>query len=191
LPPEYPPDWIYWTCGVGLFLIANVVAWIATVFTFPGNWLIVGFAALCAWLLPEQPPDRGLGMTWTAVIVLGVLAFLGEIIEFFAGAAGAAKQGASRRAMGLSLVGAAVGSIAGALVGIPIPLIGSIIAAIGGGAAGAFVGAYLGEYWKGRAEQQRLAVSTGAMIGRVLGTVGKLAVGAVMVAYATIESFWI
>lgn len=188
MPTEYPPEWMYWTFGVVLLLVANLACWVATVFTLPGNWGIVVLAALCAWLLPE-PEGWRLGFTWIAVIALTVLAGVGELIEFFAGAAGAAKQGGSRRAMVLALIGAAIGSVVGAMLGVPIPVVGSIIAAIGGGAAGAFAGAYLGEYWKGRASHERLAISTGAMLGRVMGTVGKLAVGAVMVAYATIESF--
>ena len=93
--------------------------------------------------------------------------------------------------MGLALVGAAVGSVIGAIIGVPIPVIGSIVAAVGGGAGGAFLGAYLGEYWKGRETHERLSISTGAMLGRVAGTIGKLIVGAVMVAYATAESFLI
>ena len=91
--------------------------------------------------------------------------------------------------MALALVGAAVGSIVGAVIGVPVPVVGSIVAAVGGGAAGAFLGAYLGEYWKGRASHERLAISTGAMLGRVAGTVGKLIIGGAMVAYATVGSF--
>lgn len=185
---DYPPDWVYWTFGVGLLFIANVACWLATIFTLPGNWAMLALAALCAVFLPEAE-GTALGFTWTAVIVLLVLASLGELIEFLASAAGAAKQGASRRAMALSLAGAAVGSVTGAIVGVPIPVVGPIIAAIGGGALGAFGGAYLGEYWKGRANHERLSISKGAMIGRVLGTVGKLIVGGVMLAYATVESF--
>ena len=185
---DYPPDWAYWTFGVVLLFIANTACWLGTIFTLPGNWVIVGLAALCAFFLPEQA-DSALGFTLLSVVILALLAGLGELIEFLASAAGAAKQGASRRAMALSLAGAAVGSITGAIIGVPVPVVGPIIAAIGGGALGAFGGAYLGEYWKGRANHERLSISTGAMIGRVLGTVGKLIVGAAMVAYATVESF--
>lgn len=188
MPTDYPPEWAYWTFGVVLLFVANAASWTATVLTLPGNWGIVVLAALCAWFLPE-PPGRALGFTWTAVVILTGLAAIGELVEFLAGAAGAAKQGGSRRAMLLSLGGAAAGSIAGAIVGVPIPLVGPILGAVGGGAAGAFAGAYIGEYWKGRGRRERLSISTGAMVGRIVGTVGKLVVGAIMVAYATVESF--
>ena len=56
------------------------------------------------------------------------------------------------------------------------------------GAAGAFVGAYAGEAWKGRGEEQRIAVSKAAFVGRLLGTVGKLGVGAIMAVIAAADA---
>jgi uncharacterized protein YqgC (DUF456 family) len=180
-----PADWIYWVC-LSLLLLANVVCWLVSFFMMPGNWVMVALAAVCAFFLPEQ--EGGLGVSWWAVLVLALLAGLGELIEFAAGAAGAAKQGASRRAMMLSLVGAIIGSVAGAIIGLPIPFVGPVVAALGGAGAGAFLGAYLGETWKGRSGEERMNVSKGALVGRLLGTVGKLMVGSVMVVYVTFES---
>jgi hypothetical protein len=119
------------------------------------------------------------------------MALLGELIEFAAGAAGAAKSGGSRRGMILSMLGAMGGSIAGAMLGvfIPIPVIGSLIGAVAGGALGAFGGAYAGESWKGKLEHERLAVSMAAMAGRVFGTLGKLWIGAVMVVITSVAAF--
>lgn len=182
------PLWVYWLGGI-LLLLANVSCWVATFFTLPGNWGIVALAALFAVLLPEQ--ENGLGMSWWAVGGLGALAGLGELLELITGAAGAAKLGASRRSIALSMFGAMMGSIAGAFIGLPVPIVGPVIAALGGGALGAFAGAYLGETWKGRADLERLSISKAALVGRLLGTVGKLMVGIAIVAYATIESFWV
>jgi uncharacterized protein YqgC (DUF456 family) len=153
----------------------------------PGNWVILGGAALFAWLLPH---DDGRGVTWVVVIALAVLALLGEAIEFVAGAAGAAKQGASRRAIVLSLIGAIVGSIVGLSIGLPVPIVGSLVMAIFGGAAGAFAGAYLGEAWKGRDEPARTAAGRGAFFGRIWGTAGKFAVGAIMLAVVAWDAFF-
>jgi uncharacterized protein YqgC (DUF456 family) len=91
----------------------------------------------------------------------------------------------------LAMVGAMAGSMAGGLGGvfIPIPLLGPVIGAVGGGALGAFAGAYAGEAWKGRSDEERLVISRGALVGRLLGTVGKLGLGAVMVAVTTIAAF--
>ena len=181
------PIWVYWLGGV-VFLLANVACWGATFFTLPGNWGIVLLAGLCAFLLPEQ--ENGLGMNWWAVGVLVALAGVGELLELIAGAAGAAKHGASRRALLLSMFGAMMGSMGGAFVGVPVPFVGPIIAALAGGAIGAFAGAYLGETWKGRENHERLSIGQAALVGRLLGTFGKLVAGGAMVAYATVVFFW-
>jgi uncharacterized protein len=107
-----------------------------------------------------------------------------------AGAAGAAKTGASWRAIALSIVGAFLGSLAGLFVGLPVPILGPLIVAVLGGAAGAFGGAYVGELWKGRGEPERIAAGRGAFTGRIWGTLGKLATGAVMVAIVAYDAFF-
>ena len=179
-------DWIYFLWAA-LLVAVGCAAWLLTLVTLPGNWLIVAAAAVFALLLPE---NAGRGITWLTVGMLVGLAILGEIVEFGAGAAGAAKQGASRRAIVLSIVGAMVGSIAGLAIGAPIPILGSFIMAVLGGAAGAFVGGYLGEAWKGRTGEERMAVGRGAFVGRFWGTVGKLAVGAIMLAILAWDAFF-
>ncbi len=179
-------DWVYYLWAL-LLVLASCAAWLTTLVTLPGNWFIAGFAALFAWLIPA---DAGRGVTWTTVAVLLALAVLGEVIEFGAGAAGAAKQGASKRGVALSMVGAVVGSVLGLMAGAPIPIVGSFVMALVGGAAGAFFGAYLGETWKGRPEEDRVAAGRGAFAGRIWGTVGKLAVGAIMLAILAWDAFF-
>ena len=60
----------------------------------------------------------------------------------------------------------------------------------GGGAAGAFAGAYFGEEGMGRTQAERIAIGQGAMIGRLLGTAGKLLMGIVMLVIITLDSFY-
>ena len=162
------PVWVYYP-SVLLLVVLCIAAWLTSLFTLPGNWLVVALAAGFAWLFPHE---AGRGIGWVTVGVAAGLAVLGEVIEFVAGAAGAAKQGASRRAVALALVGAMLGSIAGVLIGTPVPVIGSFIMALVGGAAGAFAGAYLGEMWKGRTEDERIAAGQGAFVGKIWGTLG-------------------
>lgn len=180
------PEWAYYLWAL-LLVTCCAIAWLLNLVTLPGNWLIVGVAALFAWLLPLDD-DRGI--SWIMVIVLAALAAVGEVIEFAAGAAGAAKQGASRRAIALSMIGAITGSILGLGVGAPVPVVGSLVMAIMGGAVGAFAGAYLGEAWKGRDETARTAAGRGAFFGRIWGTVGKFAVGAIMLAVVAWDAFF-
>jgi uncharacterized protein len=178
--------WIYYLWAL-LLVFACGLAWLTTLVALPGNWLIVGCSALFAWLFSN---DLNRGITWTTVAVLAGLAVLGEIVEFAAGAAGAAKQGASKRGVALAMVGALVGSILGIATGLPIPVLGPFVMALAGGAAGAFFGAYLGEAWKGRPHEERIAVGRGAFTGRIWGTVGKLAVGAIMLAIVAWNVFF-
>ena len=179
--------WLYYVLAIALVLACGV-AWLTNLVTLPGNWIVVGMAVLFAWLLPKAV-GGGRGLDWATVFVLVGLAVLGEIVEFAAGAAGAAKQGASRRSVALAIVGAIVGSIAGLVIGVPVPVVGSLVAAVLGGSAGAFAGAYLGEAWKGRDEDQRVAAGRGAFVGRLWGTAGKLAVGAIMLAIVAWDAF--
>lgn len=177
--------WLYYLWAT-LLILASCGAWLTTIFTLPGNWLIAGLAALFAWLMPIEV-DRGI--SWTTVFVLAAVAALGEVIEFGASAAGAAKHGASKRGVMLSILGAMIGSILGLTAGLPIPVVGSFVMAVIGGAAGAFFGAYLGESWKGRPEEARVAIGRGAFAGRIWGTVGKLAAGVIMIAILAWDSF--
>lgn len=169
-----------------LLVLVNAAAWATTCFTLPGNWVAVLLTAAFAAFVPAGP-DQGIG--WGTVAIAAGLAAAGEVVELAAGAAGAARYGASRRATLLALLGTLGGSIAGAIVCAPIPLIGLPFGAIGGGALGAFAGAYLGEIWKGKAAPERLSVGRGAMLGRLLGTVGKLALGAVLCVLVAIDAF--
>jgi uncharacterized protein YqgC (DUF456 family) len=179
-------EWIYYIWAL-LLMAACAVGWLLSLVALPGNWVVLGLAALFTWLFPED--EAGRGMTWLTVGGLAVLAVIGEIVEFAAGAAGAAKQGASRRGVALSIVGAIAGSIAGLAIGTPIPILGSFVMALLGGAGGAFAGAYLGEAWKGRPEDERIAAGRGAFAGRIWGTVGKLAVGVIMLAIVAWDAF--
>jgi hypothetical protein len=179
--------WFYYFWAALLFL-GNVVGWSSNLIGLPGNWGVVLCSALFAWFYPaaDGPP----GLRWLVVGLALLLAIFGEVIEFLASAAGAAKQGASRRSVAMSVAGAVVGGCAGLVVGLPIPLIGSAVAAVVGGALGAFAGAYLGEEWKGRDAGHRFRVARGAFTGRLWGTTGKLAVGAIMVVVITLDSLF-
>lgn len=178
------PTWVYYPSAL-LLVVLCVVAWFTSVFSLPGNWFVVALAAGFAWLFPHE---LGRGISWITVGVGLALAVVGEVIEFAAGAAGAAKQGASRRAVLLSLVGALMGSIVGVMIGAPVPVFGSFVMALVGGGAGAFAGAYLGEMWKGRSEDERIAAGQGAFVGKIWGTLGKLACGAVIVAIVAVDA---
>ncbi|MCA9198545.1 MAG: DUF456 domain-containing protein [Planctomycetales bacterium] len=178
--------WTYYLAAF-ILLMLNGSAWALNFVTLPGNWIIVILTALFALLFGSAEAAH---VSWWCVLGLIFLAVVGEVVEFLAGAAGAAKHGASRRAMLLSLFGSIVGSFAGVILGSWIPIVGSAIGAVLLGAGGAFAGGYFGEQWRGTEHAQRVAVGQGALFGRLFGTVGKILVGAIMVGLATVDSFF-
>lgn len=173
---------LYWIAATVL-IVLNGVCVFANMFMLPGNWMMV--VTLCVFLLSAGTTT---GPDWTTLIVVLVLAIAGEILEVFTGSAKAAKYGASRRALLLSLVVSMAGSIGGAFV-IPIPVIGSAIGAILGAAAGAFAGAWMGETWKGTDASRKTQIGTAAMSGRMYGMLGKLAIGAAIFMFQLV-SLW-
>lgn len=177
---------VYLLAGLGL-VFANVMAWIATWFGLPGTWVIVAVTALVCHFFPSR--GGTMGLDWWSVGVLAVLAVIGEFWETGAAAASARKAGATRRGATYGLIGGVVGGFVGGIVGAPVPIVGSIIAALLGAAGGAFAGAWYGEGRTGRPLGERFAVGRAAAGGRVWGTLGKIAIGFVMVAVSTVAYF--
>ncbi|MCH2202810.1 MAG: DUF456 domain-containing protein [Fuerstiella sp.] len=162
----------YWIAATLLTAI-NAVSIALNLLMLPGNWIMV--AALCLFLLVAG--DTQTGPNWITVLTVAGLATVGEIIELIAGSARAAKAGATRRSMLLSLAASFALGIVGTFV-VPVPVVGTALGAISGAALGAFAGAWLGETWAGTNSGQRVEISQAAMVGRLLGIVIKLTIGA-------------
>ena len=73
-----------------------------------------------------------------------------------------------------------IGSIAGAFVGIPIAIIGPIIGSLLFACLGALIGALIGEKMHGSDLNKSLKVGSAAFAGRLFGSLGKIAVGSVI-----------
>src|SRR5919204_358015 len=129
----------------------------------PGTWLMVGAAVA----YPILTNDNSVGVVTMAGT--GVLALIGEVIEFSLAGRYARKYGGSRRAEW----GAILGGMVGAFVGVPVPIVGPIIGAF----AGAFIGALVFEYSRGSGAHAATRVATGALIGRVVAAALKVAIG--------------
>lgn len=168
-----------------LLIAVLVVAWLLTLLGMPGNWLMVIASAVYAYLMPEiSRADLGVGV----VVGLLVLAVLGEVVEFAAGALGVAQAGGSRRGAALAILGSVLGGLVGILVGVPfpIPLVGSLVAAVLFAGIGAMTGALLGEQWKGRTIEESWKSGKAAFWGRLWGTLAKTLIATVMVVVAVI-----
>ena len=143
-----------------LLLIVLAACWVLTLLGMPGNWLMIAAAVGYVLLVPGDSPAA---IGWATVVVLSVLALLGELLEFLAGALGAAKAGGSRRSAVLALAGSLAGAVVGLFVGLPIPLVGPLLGALL--LAAGHSGAVLGERWKGRQLDKSLKVGEGAFWG--------------------------
>ena len=162
-------------------ILVLLVSWVLTLIGLPGNWLmLLAVACYAVW----GPAEGRLDVTWRAAIALLVLALIGELLEFLAGALGTKQAGGSNRSAALSIAGSVIGAIAGAIIGLPIPVIGPVVAAVLFAAIGALIGGLAGERWIGRDWSESVEVGKAAFRGRLLGTLAKLAVGTIMVLVA-------
>jgi uncharacterized protein YqgC (DUF456 family) len=160
-----------------------VVCWAANLLGAPGNWAMLLAAAVYWWFAPA---GERVHFSWGVLVAMAVLAALGEVVEFAAGAAGASKAGGSKRSAALALAGSLLGGLVGLFVGLPIPVVGQIAAALIFASLGAMGGAVLGEHWKGRTLEEGMKVGQAAFWGRLWGTLGKAACGAAILAVALV-----
>lgn len=151
-----PVTIVLWLAA-GVLIVIGVVGLVLPV--LPGAPLIFIGALLAAWAEDFQY----LG-TWS-LIVLGVLTLIAIAVDFVAGAFGARRFGASRRAV----TGATLGAIVGLFFGIPGVLVGP------------FIGAVVGELSIRRNLAAAGKAGVGAALGLALGTAAKLAVAFAMV----------
>ncbi|HPO92663.1 MAG TPA: DUF456 domain-containing protein [Phycisphaerales bacterium] len=182
--------------GVAIGCLLGVLL---TVLTFPGIWFMVLAAALAQWWSYEQLPGAGIAgaapdpaspavaqslmFNWWVLGTAAALALLGEIIEFFASALGAAKAGGTRRGAIGSILGGLIGAIAGTMI---LPILGTIL----GAALGAGVGALLFERHAGRKTwKEATKVGAGAAAGRLVATIAKAAIACAVALMLTLDAF--
>jgi uncharacterized protein YqgC (DUF456 family) len=163
---------------VVLLLLLNTLGLFLILVGLPGTWFMVLSTALLAWLRSAEVRIS----TWTLVAMAG-LALAGEVVELAAGAAGSRRAGGTWRGSVLALLGGVAGAILGTLL-IPVPVVGSVL----GACLGAFFGALGGELWAGKRLEPAIRVGRGAFVGRLLGTLSKLAVGVAIWTVALVAS---
>ena len=172
----------------GLFTLLGAASVATIILSLPGGWIMLGLAAIIEWADRFYLPD-GAQQTfdWRLLGASAVLLAVGEVLELAAGAEGAKRGGARKRGM----IGALVGGMAGAIALtplIPVPVIGTLIGAVIGTFAGAIVGEMSGEQAKSMRGSMKPAF--GATIGRVAGTIGKLAIAIAAWAALSVAAFW-
>ena len=166
--------WLYFL----LLMVTDICGIVLAAFMLPGLWLMVGGAAVYAWL------THGHFLSYYSLIALLLMAVAAELSELYFGGAGAKKAGASAWGMGGGLVGAIVGGIT--LSGlVPVPILGTII----GICLGTFIGAFTIELILGQPLSQSAAIGLGAAKGRLTGIAGKLTIGGLMMTVTFVAAF--
>ena len=160
-----------------LLIIVNAFWLMLGFFALPGNWLMIITTILFAlW-------QKNIFSVYTIITAI-VLAIIGEILEFIAGAAGAKAAGGGKKAMAAAVLGAIVGAIVGTVL-IPVPIFGTLLgSAIGAGLAALFV-----EKKGGKELTQSLKTAAGAGIGRIFAVGAKIFIGVVIWLLFTIAAF--
>ncbi|MHC5082725.1 MAG: DUF456 domain-containing protein [Planctomycetota bacterium] len=164
-----------------ILLLANSVWLMLVPFTLPGNWLMIISTCLFAW----WKWDEGI-FCLPLLISITVLALIAELIEFFAGAGGAKKAGASWMGALAAIVGAVIGALGGTFV-IPMPILGTML--------GACLGAGLCTWGAERVilkneRQMSVRSGIGAGTGVLIGTVSKFLIGCVIWICIAVAAFW-
>ncbi len=161
-------------------IIFNAFALVFVLFSLPGNWFIVCATGLFAW----WKWDDDIFSIYT-LIAMGILAAVGEVIEFFAGVGGAKRAGASWVASLCAIGGALLGAIAGTVF-IPMPILGTLLGAcIGAGSA-----TLVAERISGKEIHRSIKSGVGAGVGVFLGTTSKFIIGIVISVIVAVAAFY-
>ncbi len=155
-----------WYALAGLLIAAGMIA--AIVPSLPGIPLMFGGI----WLLAGVDRYRHLGPGW--LIAIGIVGAVGFGLDLIAGALGAKRLGASRRAV--------LGALAGSLIGLFFGLPGILV--------GPFLGAVVGELTAGNSVLRSTEVGVGTWIGLIFGTLAKFVACLMMLALAAAGWWW-
>lgn len=173
-------DWFMLYIWLTALVLLNALWLVLVVFGLPGNWLIVMSTCLFAWW---RWGDDVFSI-YTLIIIV-VLAIIGELFEFFGGMRGARKSGASWPGSVAALAGAITGAILGTFF-IPILLLGTLL----GACIGAGIGAWALEFTRGQKLEESARYAIGAGLGEFLGITSKFAVGIAIWLIVAVAAFW-
>ena len=158
-------DTLFYVIGA-MLMVAGLVG--AIMPALPGIPLIFGGV----WLIAGVDGYRHVGLWW--LLGIGFVGAVGLTMDLLAGALGAKRAGASRRA----IWGALVGTVIGLFFGLPGLLLGP------------FLGGVLGELAAGNSVLRSTHVGMSAWVGLIFGTIIKLVSSVTMVALFGAGWWW-
>ncbi len=136
-----------------------VGVWGTIIPVLPGIALI--FSGYWVWGIASGWKDY----STTTVVMMGLITLISYVLDYYAGALGAKKYGASKGGVWGSIIGAVLGFIFLSLPGLVL---------------GPFVGAIVGELMVGRSHTDALRAGWGAFIGFLAGSLMRIIIGVVM-----------
>lgn len=167
-----------------VFLVVNAAGVVLVVFQLPGTWWMLfftGAVSLVQWLTGSH-----VWVTEWGLAGLLVLAMAGEGLELMLGMVGAKGAGGSKRGAVIALIGGMFGAVLGSVL---LPFL-PVVAALGGAAIGAGAGSMAGDLWADRPLGQAWRAGRAAAIGRITGSIAKLAVAGLMWLVILVAVVW-
>jgi hypothetical protein len=148
------------TAGLTVFILVLFIGIFSTLFGFPGTIIIllasVIFAALTGFAK----------LGFKIILVLAMLSFAAEMLDFYLGVRGAARFGASKK----GVVASVIGGVAGAILMTPFFFgLGTLMGAFFGG----FAGTLTVELLRQKHLKPAMRASYGAVLGRMAGLMAK------------------
>ena len=143
-----------------LFLIVVGAVLLLHMISLPANWIFLGLSLLYALVTGFS------SIGWVTLLILAILATIGEVLEFLVGVGYTAKRGATR----WGVIGTFVGGLAGGIALTSVsPPFGTLVGAFGG----SLLGAVLLEYLAQDRVDAALRSGRAAFLGKVFGAVAK------------------
>lgn len=167
--------------GVIVLVILMIIIMFAVVLSqvigLPGNWIMLVILVLYKWLGPNVSTDA---VTWKFILVMAIIALIGELLEWVIQVKAGRKFGSS----GKGDIGGIVGSIIGGILLLPLFFgFGAVLGAL----LGAYVGCFVVEIVRRRTAKEANKAAWGAFVGRFLGMGLKLGIGIAILGMATIR----
>jgi len=154
--------------GLTIFILVLFIGIFSIIFGFPGTVIILVDAVVYSLITGFKT------IGWKIIVVLIILSFLAETLDFMLGSAGAKKFGSSKK----GIVASVIGGIVGAMLMTPFLLgLGAVIGAFLGG----FAGTFLVELIEQKNLKPAVRAGYGTLLGRIAGIFAKSFFALVMI----------
>jgi len=170
--------------GYVLLVLVLLAGVLATLLGLPGTVLILVGAVVTSAVTHWDRPE------WWVLLVLAGLALSAELGDNLLAAAGTKYGGGSAKTGWATVCGGIAGALAGSLVSPVFSLLGGVFGFLLGvvivplalAAVGGYLAAYYYEVREGRTPQEARQAGKGALIGKLLGLMGKALLAVMMTA---------